>query len=191
MDPGPIEAMETRAHITTRRPRRVLAGLAVILVLLGCAALSAAAFARTTHTGHRSTCASVRRGKHRSGRHCSKHHDQKTAAHKKKPAAKTTAPAQKLGPALCEDGSLPTRAASGEYTCEDGSEPACVDGSEPLRPAISSAPVCRVSHEEEPGACKAGGECEEFACEDPAEAAAPSAGCEYGSAFEEETEPAS
>src|SRR5262249_14491752 len=140
MDAGRTgEAMETRAHIPTRR-HRTLASLAVLVALIACAALSAAAFARTTRgAGHHSSCSSARHAKRGAAKHCAKHHGQKTrGAHKtKKPAAKTP-PAPKLTAATCEDGSAPVHSAGTSYTCEDGSEPGCEDGSNPVRPSASS-----------------------------------------------------
>ena len=180
--------MVTRAHTHThtRRPRRALACLALLIALVGCAALSAAAVARTAHPGKHSACTNARHAKHGAGKHCSKHHGEKT--HKaKKPAAKPPPSAPKLTPALCEDGSAPARSASGAYSCEDGSEPACEDGSEPVRASSSSAPMCHVPHEEPTQECDAKGECAvEFACEEAEEAATGPQGCEHGSAFEEE-----
>jgi hypothetical protein len=191
MRAAPDEAMETRAHTPTRRPRRVLAGLALLLALLGCAVLSAAAFARTAHSAHRSGCATRHRARHGAVRHCSRRRRRKVhGTHKQQSMAKAPAPAPKPAVARCEDGNLPARSASGEYDCEDGSEPACEGGSEPLRPSAGSGPVCPTVHEVPDPVCGTGGECEEFACEDPSEAVAPSKGCEYGSAFEEEAEPA-
>jgi hypothetical protein len=183
--------MEIPAHNPVRRPRRVLACLALLVSLLACAALSAAAFGRTAHDAHsshggrRPACAG-HRAKHGTAKHCAKHHGQKT--HKaKKPAAKPSAPAPKLVPALCEDGSAPVRSASGSFTCEDGSEPACEDGSETIHPSSSAAPMCHVQREETEPACEPNGECNvEFACEDAEEATTGPQGCEHGSAFEEE-----
>src|SRR5262249_28200721 len=155
---GSDEAMETRAHIPTRRPRSALACVALLVSVLACAALSAAAFGRTAHDSRRTGCTSARHARHGAAKHCGKHHGQKS--HKaKKPAAKAPAPAPKLTPAVCEDGSAPARTASGSFSCEDGSAPACEDGSEPVRPSSSSAPMCRVPKEEPQPACEANGEC--------------------------------
>ena len=176
--------MEISAHNPARR--RALACVALLVSLLACAALSAAAFARTAHGSRRPSCASTRHAKHGAARHCAKHHSQKT--HKtKKPAAKAPAPAPKLTPALCEDGSAPARSAAGSFACEDGSEPGCEDGSDSVRPSSSSAPMCRVPKPEAETTCEPNGECSaEFACEDSEEAVSGAQGCEHGSAFEEE-----
>lgn len=185
--------MQIPAHTTIRRPRRALACLALLVALLASAALSAGAFARPA-SGHRATCTASRHSKHGAGRHCAKRHAKKTrgGAHKsKKPAVKSPAPTPKLTPAVCEDGSAPAHSTSGSYTCEDGSEPACEDGSDPLRPSSASAPMCRVAREDPPLECgiEPNGECSvELACEDAEEAAPGPQGCEHGSAFEEESE---
>jgi hypothetical protein len=190
IDAGRIDRlMKIDPNTTIRRPRRALACLALLLALIASAALSAGAFARPAH-GHKAPCNASHHAKH-GAKHCAKHHTTKHKA--KKPAAKPSAPAPKLTPAECEDGSAPVRSASGSYGCEDGSEPACEDGSEAIRPSAASAPMCRVPTGEdlECGLAEAGGECGvEFACEDAEESVAtPSQGCEHGSAFEEEPEP--
>ena len=177
--------MQIEPRTSTHRPRPAIAWLAILLALLLAAALSAAASARSSH-GHRASCTTTRHAR-RAVRHCSRHHAHKVA-HKPKKQAKPAAPAPKLTPASCEDGSAPVRSADGSYTCQDGSEPACEDGSEPIRPATSSAPLCRVPREEAECTLEAGGDCGiELACEDAEEVAGPQ-GCEHGSAFEEESE---
>lgn len=179
--------METRAHTQTCPPRRVLALLALLLALLVVAAgLAAGAAARPEHAGHAS-CATSRHARHAAAKRCAKHHTRKGTHKNRKPAPRTAAPAPALTPARCEDASAPVRAASGTYTCEDGSEPACSDGSDPIRPSASSAPMCRVSKEGAGHECTQGqsGECGvEIACEE--EVTEGPQGCEHGSAFEEE-----
>jgi hypothetical protein len=44
--------------------------------------------------------------------------------------------------ASCEDGSEATESGTNFYTCDDGSEPSCVDGSEPEPSASGSTLVC-------------------------------------------------
>jgi hypothetical protein len=176
--------METRAHTHTCPPRRVLALLALLLALLVVAAgLAAGAAARPQHAGHAS-CTTSHHAKHAAAKRCAKHHSRK---HKTRKASKTAAPAPKLTPAKCEDGTAPVRATSGAYTCEDGSEPACQDGTDPVHLSASPAPVCRVSQGGAGHECGQGqsGECgPEFTCEE--EVTEGPQGCEHGSAFEEE-----
>jgi hypothetical protein len=75
--------------------------------------------------------------------------------------------------------------ASGDYNCEDGSEPACVDGSDPILPSATSAPMCRVAPEALECGSDSNGECgPELACEE--EATEGAQGCEHGSLFDEE-----
>ncbi len=179
--------METRAHTHALRPRRALAALACLLALMLAGALSAAAAARPA-TSHRGSCPAQHHAKH-GAKHCSKKHSHKPkgGAHKTKKPVHKPAPSVPLTPATCEDASLPVRSAAGSYSCEDGSEPACVDGSDPVRPSSASAPMCRAPREEG-GECQVGsnGECQlELACEDAEEADAAPQGCEHGSAFEE------
>jgi hypothetical protein len=181
--------MQIHAHTSTRRPRRALATLALLVALLLPAALAAAAPARSGR-GHRAGCSTARHGR-RAARHCAKRHSHKPhgGAHKAKKPAANPAPAPKLTPAVCEDDSTPARSADGSYSCEDSSEPVCVNGSEPVRPASGGAPVCHVAREEGKGECglEAAGECGvELACEDAEEGFAGPQGCEHGSAFEEE-----
>ncbi len=178
--------MDTRIPNRPRshRPRPALALLALLLALLVVSAcLAGGAGARPARTRHTS-CSGSRRAKHPSARHCSKRRAAKTVHKAKKPAPKA-APTVKLAPATCEDGTVPAHTAGGAYTCEDGSEPACQNGSEPIRPSASSAPMCHVSHEAPGCAPGAGSECsQEFACEE--EVTEGPQGCERGSAFEEE-----
>ena len=180
--------MQIPAPITSR-PRRMRVAFALLVALLSAATLSAVAAARPS-TSHRGSCA-TRHAKRGSAKHCARHHGKTHGAKKgKKPArkpARKPAPAPLLTPAECEDGGSPVRSASGDYSCEDGSEPTCEDGSNPVRPSAASAPMCRVPKEDPDQECPAaGGECEvELACEDAEEAVTAPQGCEYGSAFEE------
>ncbi len=179
--------METRAHTHTPPPRRVLRSLALLLALLACGCLAAAAAARPARVHHTSSCATSRHARHASSKRCSKHHAGKGAHKTKKPAPKPATPAPKLAPAVCEDGTAPVREASGVYDCEDGSEPACTDGSDPLHPTAVSAPMCRVTHEGLECGPASKGECGlELACEE--EATEAPQGCEHGSALEEDEE---
>lgn len=180
--------MDTRIRNRPRshRPRPALALTALLLALLVVSAcLAGGAGARSARTRHAS-CAGSHHARHQSAKHCAKRKTAKTV-HKGKQSAPKAAPTVKLTPATCEDGTAPARTASGTYTCEDGSEPACQDGSEPIRPGASSAPMCHVSHEAP--SCALGGDSEcsqEFACEE--EVTEGPQGCERGSALEEEEE---
>ena len=126
--------METRVHTHTPPPRRVLRSFALLLALLVSGCLAAAAAARPTHAHHTSSCGTSHHTRHSSAKRCSKHHAGKGTHQTRKPAPKPAAPAPKLTPASCEDGTAPVRVASGDYNCEDGSEPACIDGSDPILP---------------------------------------------------------
>jgi hypothetical protein len=178
--------MQIPVPIVPRRSRRLRAALALLAALVLAAALSAAAAARPSGS-HRSSCP-ARHARHGAAKRCANHHGRKThgAAKKTKKPARKPAPAPALTPAECEDGTAPVRSA-GAYSCEDGSEPSCEGGSDPIRPSAASAPMCRVPKEETEQECSAaGGGCEvELACEDAEEAVTAPQGCEHGSAFEE------
>ncbi len=65
----------------------------------------------------------------------------------KKPAAadRTKPPAGTSPiPAICEDGSAPTREASGSFSCDDESEPGCESGSTPVLSSDGSTLLCNV-----------------------------------------------
>ena len=57
--------------------------------------------------------------------------------------AKPTAPPVELVPAVCEDGTLPSHSGGGPYSCEDGSAPACEEGTL-VRAAATAGPMCAV-----------------------------------------------
>jgi hypothetical protein len=110
----------------------------------------------------RRTCAQSHKGK-------AKHHTK----HKKK-GAKAGAPIGTVTvAAVCEDGSAPAPEASGEFTCTDGSEPACEDGATPTASHNGKSLLCPVVIEsEESSAAEA--ECEEEGLECTGIASAPS-----------------
>jgi hypothetical protein len=101
----------------------------------------------------------------RSGRHRAKH-----------PTRKRGSQASPPPPAVCEDGSAPTRGQEGSFSCADGSEPMCEDGATPTPSHNGKSLVCPVPGEQEPGSSET--ECEEagvadcssgeLACEAPA-----------------------
>lgn len=174
--------MQIHAH--TRRPRRVLACLAMLAALLMPTALAAAASARSS-AAHHNSCPS-RHARHASAKHCSRHRSHKPSHKTKKPAPKPAVSPPKPAAALCDDASAPARPAEGgEYLCEDGSEPFCEDGSEPIEPSSGPAPVCPAP--QFPAECGTEAECgPELACESAEETFAGPQGCEHGSALEEE-----
>ena len=84
--------------------------------------------------------------------------------HAKHPAAKPKrahkAPKPTLQPALCEDETAPV-AASGSFSCLDGSEPTCEDGATPVLSVHRSALVCPAADEDSSGSdeCEAEASC--------------------------------
>ncbi|HXW58287.1 MAG TPA: hypothetical protein VEJ23_02285 [Solirubrobacteraceae bacterium] len=106
------------------------------------------------------------------------HHKVKRTARKVKPktthkttrksARKASAPAK----ALCENGSAPARTGTDSYTCGDGSEPGCEDGSYPIVAPNGKTLVCNVPSNEGgssgggDGSRPPSGETEEALCED-------------------------
>jgi type II secretory pathway pseudopilin PulG len=185
-------------------PRRALLATLAVLALVALMVLPALALARVARSAsHSATCAAAshsasHHGKRSSGKsHCTKHktHKAKKKTHKTKKTAgkKTVAPSIVLTPAVCEDGSLPSHAGGGTYTCEDGSEPACEDGDAPTRSKATSAPMCKSESEveveveclqEASGECQAG----EFACEDSRESGEAGQACEVASGEEVDDE---
>jgi type II secretory pathway pseudopilin PulG len=185
-------------------PRRALLGALAVLALLALMVIPAISLARVARSASRSvSCAAATRaaahhGKRAGGkRHCtkSKSHKHRAAAHKtkKKGNKKIASPSAALTPAVCEDGSLPSHAGGGTYTCEDGSEPACEDGDAPTRASATSAPMCKAESEveveveclqEASGECQAG----EFACEDTRESGEAGQTCEAASGEEASSE---
>jgi hypothetical protein len=93
----------------------------------------------------------------RSGRHAkgTKHvHDKKAKHHKVKRTAKkgvhkatrktTHKAAARPARAMCEDGSAPVHRGPDSFTCGDGSEPGCEDGSFPIVASNGKTLVCNV-----------------------------------------------
>jgi hypothetical protein len=181
-------------------PRRALLTALTVLALLALALVPALALARVARSAsHPASCAvASHHGKRASGKsHCTKHksHKSKKKTHKpkKKAGKKTGTPSIVLTPAVCEDGSLPSHAGGGTFSCEDGSEPACEDGDAPTRAKATSAPMCKAESEveveveclqEASGECQAG----EFACEDARESGEAGQACEAGSGEEADGE---
>jgi hypothetical protein len=163
----------TRAtsNVSSRRALPVLLVALLVCVAAIFAVRPAAAGAAAAH----STCAST---KGRSGARTCSSHKRSTRAHHKSKRSKTghrqskkvakgghsglvntgsAAPAPE--PARCEDGSAPTREASGSYGCNDGSEPSCSDGAEPVVSSHRSQLLC-------PGKAEGTIEWSEAACND-------------------------
>lgn len=186
-------------------PRRALLATLAALALVALMLVPAFALARVARSASRSaSCAAAahttgHNGKRPAGKsHCTKRkaHKHHSAAHRTKKTAgkKTAVPSVALTPAVCEDGSLPSHAGGGTYTCEDGSEPACEDGDAPTRTKATSAPMCKPESEveveveclqEASGECQAG----EFACEDTRESGEAGQACEAPSGEEADGEP--
>jgi cobalamin biosynthesis protein CobT len=156
----------------TRRLTLVLTLLLSLGVLVMALIGPAETLAQTRKLSCPTTAARVKAK--RAGRTCTQSHKSKTkrhAKHKKKASkapAKTTAVA-----AICEDGSAPTRGASGEFACTDGSEPICEDGATPTASHNGKSLLCPVAGEsEESSAAEA--ECEEEGLECTGNTSAPS-----------------
>jgi len=105
---------------------------------------------QTLAKAHVSTCSSTHPKAKCNTHACShkgraRHASKCTGKHSKK---KSTPPAPA---ARCEDASVPVRAASGSFSCDDGSEPTCENGATPTRSGNGKSLVCPVILEEEPG----------------------------------------
>jgi hypothetical protein len=182
-----------------RRPLGLLAlagALAALALLLLAPAGAPARAARARPTGCPAAAKrTVRHAHHAAARRCAKHPAPKTRRHGRKPPSRKAtggAPAVELAPAACEDGSVPTRSATG-FSCEDGSPPVCDDGSAPTRVSRSGAPLCPVVKEggESEGlecTLESSGECAtvEWTCQDPREPEEAAQPCESGPAAEPE-----
>lgn len=172
-------------------PRRALALLSTVLLLAALVALlvrvapssaqgsPAGCSPRAAHSGSQGrVCAALWHGTHAKTK--AKHHHAKRVAAKKKkskhqPATYTPAIPAPV-PAVCEDASTPVRESEGSYSCADGSEPICGNGSEPALASKGPGPVC-------PTAAKPVVEFSEASCEDGSAPAGASGGytCDDGS----------
>jgi hypothetical protein len=89
---------------------------------------------------HRSSCGHAARPAKRH-RHKAKHHHAKPKHAK---AKAKQAPALTKVPATCEDGSEPARTGTSSFSCTDGSEPECENGSNPTLSSGGSTLQCTV-----------------------------------------------
>jgi hypothetical protein len=126
----------------------------------------ARACAQRAHSGHAQGNGRRHHAKHRSIK------KKKAAQHR----AGTRTPAPVPTPAVCEDGTTPTRGAEGAFSCGDGSEPACTAGAEPAPAKNGKKLVC-------PAATSANTEWTEATCENGGAPVHGSSGfgCEDGS----------
>lgn len=177
--------------VSSRRALPVL-----LVALLVCVAAIFAAQPKSAGAAARGTCSQTQS---RSGSRACSLRRHSTRAHRKSKRSKTghrqskkagkgnkgghgptgsAAPAPE--PARCENGSTPAREASGSYGCNDGSEPACGDGAEPVVSQRRSQLLC-------PGKAEGTIEWSEAACGDGSAPHGTSGGgyaCEDGSAPE-------
>jgi len=162
----------------TNRPLTCRLTLVLTLLLsLGVLVMALVGPAETLAKTRKLSCpsAAARIKAKRAGRTCTQSHKGKTkhhAKHKKK-KSKASSPASPAAVAVCEDGSAPTREASGEFSCTDGSEPTCEDGATPTASHNGKSLVCAVSAESEESS-EAETECEEEGLECTGIASAPS-----------------
>ncbi len=156
--------------MTAKPPFRRLARALALALSLGAIAAALVGASQTLAQTHRATCSST-------GAHAGKvnRHAGACATHKGKPRhtdkgrgkhghVKTKGKGGSHGshhpaPAHCEDGTAPTVAGEGTFSCEDGSEPQCEDGATPTPSSDGKSLLCPVSSEREAGASEA--ECEE------------------------------
>jgi hypothetical protein len=153
--------------------------------------------ARTLAQGHKAACSthSATHAKARTHTSTCPSHKGKHARHGSgrrrtaKPHAKSKPAPRLQTPALCEDESIPVRAANGGFSCDDGSEPGCEDGSNPVRSGHAlecqiSPPGSEPACAEEGAASSCQGGSDEPVCEDgsaPATAGDGSSSCDDGS----------
>ena len=138
-------------------PRRISLSLVLSLLVFAAALVMAPAssLAQTPRTNCTSSssntrhssraCAAAARKAEERRANAKKHHAKhKTvkAKHKKKSAAKPALTTYL--PALCEDSTPPVLASDGGFSCEDGSEPTCENGVEPILSSNQSALLCAV-----------------------------------------------
>ncbi len=157
-----------RASILPHRAMRLAAALAAAATLVLPAETGVVA-AATHHptSGRRSHHAGRRACKRRS---C-KSHARKHAAHRHAGATHKATASSELVAATCEDGTLPSNAGGGAYSCGDGSAPACEAG-KLVAGTATSQPLCSVKPAE-----KEEGKAVEYTCEDASEATGQQ-GCE-------------
>lgn len=161
-----------------RRTARLLALAGALLLALAVTGAASATVAGRRAASASSTAAKSRRHARHTAARVHRHRARRRTAHKPRKAVKHASPALELLPAACEDGSLPSHAGGGAYSCEDGSAPACEEGT--LRTGSAGQPMCAVKTGSEASCGREGGECPagpEFDCTDTSEAEAP-AGCE-------------
>lgn len=125
---------------------------------------------------HARGCTARKHGSHAKGktkRHHTKYIKKKKSRHDPAPHTPATRAPQ---PAVCEDASTPAVESEGSYSCADGSEPICGDGSDPVPASKGSGPVCAT-------AAKPVVEFSEASCEDGSAPAGASGGyaCADGS----------
>jgi hypothetical protein len=131
--------------------------------LLGPAQTLAQTHKATCHASHTKTAHACAQSK---GKHKPRHASKTTTKHKPAKTKKTKKGSAKpviLVPALCEDGSQPTRVASNSFSCEDGSEPSCEGGATPTTSHNGKTLLCPASgeHEASGAETEGEGECEE------------------------------
>jgi hypothetical protein len=161
---APLSPLTNSRHASHRTAILMIALALGVLVaaLLGPAQTLAQTHKAACHASHTKTahtCAQSK-GKHKP-HHASKSTDTKHKSAKSKKTKKGSAKPVILVPALCEDGSQPTRVGSDSFSCEDGSVPSCEGGATPTTSHNGKALLCPVSGEQETSAAEGEGECEE------------------------------
>jgi hypothetical protein len=165
------------------RPRAHRLTLAVTLVLLLGAFVTALlgpaqTLAQTSKAACSSSAPHVKQAK-RAAHQCTTHkgtgHGAGKHRHAKKRHKRSSGPAI---PASCENGTQPVPSGGG-FSCEDGSEPQCVDGATPKTSRDGKLLFCPAATEGQPGS--GGVECEEEELECAASGGAGEQACEASS----------
>jgi len=147
----------------TNRPHARRLTLAVTLVLLLGALVTALlgpaqTLAQTSKPACSSSTTHAKQAK-RTAHPCTTHKGKKRK-HAKKTHRSSSGPAI---PASCENGTPPVLS-GGSFSCEDGSEPQCVDGATPKLSSSGKRLLCPVATEGESGSVEAECEEEELEC---------------------------
>lgn len=179
-------------HLIKSRLLAPLAAIGLLAALLLPAVAPASVAGRHTTTSRHSCSRKSRRSRHGASHGCAKR-SHKHASHKPKKTVKskpTAVTGLELVPAACEDGDLPVGSGSA-WSCEDGSTPACEEGTL-VAASATSAPMCAVKPSNESHCSPEASECAgaELACEDASEAGGAES-CEHASeqeALEEQEE---
>jgi hypothetical protein len=148
----PLIGAVVNRRVTIALPLALVAAALALLLFGPAVALGQAARADcASSSGHGArvvrACRARRHGTHarsKGRKHHAKHAVGKRKKKSKHNSSERTPAASTSPPATCEDASAPIPGGDGSYSCEDGSEPACASGVEPVRSSDGSKLLCPI-----------------------------------------------